>query len=311
MEYRLEGKMNHNLEYYRVFYYVGKYKSFTMAAEVLAVSQPAISQSMKQLEQSIATKLFLRTSKGIKLTPEGEVLYHYVKNGYEQMELGEQVLTKMLNLDAGEIRIGASDMTLQYYLLPHLEHFHELYPNIKVQVTNGPTPETLRYLEEGRIDFGIVTTPFDVREGFRVSEVREIEDVFIAGHKYMQLKNHMTDFHELENYPIISLEKNTSSRKYVDMLLAENDIFLSPEFELATSDMIVQFALRNLGIGCVVKDFAMDHIESGKLFELRFNKIIKKRQMCVVSDTKMPMSAAACKLKEIMLESVSEKIKLT
>lgn len=292
--------MIHNLEYYKVFYYVATCKSLTQAAEQLSISQPAVSQSMKQLEQSLQAKLFVRSSKGIRLTPEGEVLFDYVKSGYEQLELGEQVLSKLMNLEAGEIRIGASDMTLQYYLLPFLEEFHEQNPKIKVNVTNGPTPETLRYLREGKIDFGVVSTPFEEYEGLEVREVREIEDCFVAGLRYMQLKNHMTDFEELLHYPIISLEKNTSTRTHMDSLLAENGIILSPEFELATSDMIVQFATRNLGIGCVVRDFAMEQIKAGKLFELRFNKMIPKRNMCLVTSSKMPMSMAAKKMLELL-----------
>ena len=292
--------MNTNLEYYKVFYYVATYGSLTAAGEQLAISQPAVSQAMKQLEKQLGTKLFLRSAKGMKLTPEGEVLFAYVKNGYEQFKLGEQVLSKLRNLEAGEIRIGASDMTLQYYLLPFLEQFHEKYPGIKVVVTNAPTPETMANLEDGKIDFGVITTPFPKKEGFHIQEVREIEDIFVAGRKYFQLKNHMTYFKELSEYPIICLEKNTSTRRYMDELLEKNQVVLNPEFELATSDMIVQFALRNLGIGCVVKDFALEHIENGRLFELRFNKMIPKRKMCVITQTRMPMSQAAKKLLELM-----------
>lgn len=293
--------MNTSLEYYKVFYYVAEYKSLTHAAAALAISQPAVSQSMKLLEESLNTKLFLRTSRGVRLTPEGEILYEYVKSGYEQIAHGEQVLKKLLNLEAGELHIGASDMTLQYYLLPFLEKYHERYPAIKVKITNGPTPETMQKVLDGGVDIGLVSTPFERSEGISVTEVKEIEDVFIAGRKYTQLKNHMTDFKELLDYPIISLEKNTSTRKYMDDLLAANQVILNPEFELATSDMIVQFALRNLGIGCVVRDFAKDYLESGKLFQLRFNKMIPKRQICVITNHKMPMSIAAKGLLELLV----------
>lgn len=299
--------MNGNLEYYRVFYYVAECKSLTKAAQALSISQPAVSQSMKMLEEALNVKLFVRTSRGIRLTPEGEILYEYVKSGYEQISSGEQVLKKLLNLEAGELHIGASDMTLRYYLLPFLEKYHEMHPGIKVKITNGPTPETLEKMQEGMFDFGLVSTPFESREGMEVMPVREIEDVFVAGRKYTRLKNHMTDFQELTEYPIISLEKNTSTRKYMDELLLQNQVVLNPEFELATSDMIVQFALSNLGIGCVVRDFAREYIESGKLFELRFNKMIPKRQICVITNQKMPISFAAKRLLELLLKDKEEK----
>lgn len=298
--------MNGNLEYYRVFYFAAEYKSLTRAAQALSISQPAVSQSMKLLEELLGTKLFLRTSRGIRLTPEGEILYEYVKSGYEQIEQGEQVLEKLMNLEAGELHIGASDMTLQYYLLPFLEKYHEMYPGVKVRITNGPTPETIEKMREGLFDFGLISTPFDKGEDMEVIPVREIEDVFVAGRKYTRLKNHMTDFKELLDYPIISLEKNTSTRKYIDELLLQNQVILNPEFELATSDMIVQFALSNLGIGCVVRDFAKEYIESGKLFELRFNKMIPKRQMCVIINQKLPMGFAAKKLLEFLRQDAAQ-----
>jgi len=292
--------MDGNLEYYKTFYYVAKEKSLTKAANILSISQPAVSQAMRMLEDSLGTKLFLRSSRGIRLTPEGEILYEYVKDGYEHISHGELILKKLLNLEAGELRIGASDMTLQYFLLPYLEEFHELYPDVKMRITNAPTPETLVNITEGTVDLAFVSTPFELPEGISSHPVRDIQDVFVAGRKYQKLKNHMTDFHDLSNYSIISLEENTSTRKYIDELMLQNDVILNPEFELATSDMIVQFALRNLGIGCVVKDFAKEEIESGRLFELRFNKMIPKRQICVVINDKIPNTNAAKRLLELL-----------
>lgn len=289
-----------NLEYYKVFYHVAKTGSLTVAAKELNVSQPAVSQSVKQLEKALGTRLFTRASKGVRLTAEGELLYGYVAKGYEQIELGEQKLEQMLNLELGEIHIGASDMTLQFYLLPYLEQFHEKYPHIKVMVSNAPTPETLRNLHENKIDFGVVSTPFDSREGMKTVKVREIEDVFVAGRKFIQYKNRMLDLQELEKMPIIYLEGVTSTRSCMDAFLQKNNVHVHPEFELATSDMIVQFALRNLGVGCVVRDFAKEYLEDGRLFELRFNMIIPKRHFCVVTNEKNSLSAAARNMLQLM-----------
>ncbi len=244
-----------NLEYYRVFYHVAKTGSLTLAAGELMISQPAVSQSIKQLETALGTKLFVRASRGIRLTGEGELLYRYVAKGYEQIALGEQRVRQMLNLELGEIHIGASDMTLRFYLLPYLEVFHERYPGIKVIVSNAPTPETLMNLKENKIDLGVVSTPFENKENLRAVQVREIEDVFVAGRKFIQYKNHMLDLQELEKMPIIYLDGATSTRNYMDSFLSQNGVHIQPEFQLATSDMIVQFAMRNLGVGCVVRDF--------------------------------------------------------
>lgn len=285
--------MAENLEYYKVFYYTAKNGSLSAAASELSISQPAVSQALKQLESALGAKLFVRASRGIRLTPEGQVLYRYIKAGYEQIMLGEKKLSSMLQLDYGELKIGASDMTLKYYLLPLLEKYHEQFPGIKVTVTNAPTPETLNLLKQGKIDFGVVSTPIIQHQDLQVVPVKEIEDVFVAGRKFIQYKNRMLDFQELENLPIISLEGNTSTKKYMDDFLKKNGVELHPEFELATSDMIVQFALRSLGVGSVVREFATEFLEDGRLFELRFNKIIPKRQICVITDSGATASRAA------------------
>ena len=297
----------YNLEYYKTFYYVAKTGSITQAASELAISQPAVSQSMKQLENLLGTKLFTRASKGVQLTAEGELLYQYVAKGCEQIFLGEQRLEQMLNLELGEIHIGASDMTLQFYLLPYLEAFHEKYPHIKVVVSNAPTPETLENLLDNKIDFGVVSTPFVSNHGIEVMTVKEIEDVFVAGRRFLPYKNRMLDLQELERIPIICLEGKTSTRSYIDGFLLDNGVRIRPEFELATSNMIVQFALRNLGVGCVMREFAREYLDSGTLFELRFNKIIPKRHFCVVTNTKVPLSAATANMLRLLQEEATER----
>lgn len=297
----------YNLEYYKTFYYVAKTGSITQAASELAISQPAVSQSMKQLENLLGTKLFTRASKGVQLTAEGELLYQYVAKGCEQIFLGEQRLEQMLNLELGEIHIGASDMTLQFYLLPYLEAFHEKYPHIKVVVSNAPTPETLENLLDNKIDFGVVSTPFESKHGIEVMTVKEIEDVFVAGRRFLPYKNRMLDLQELERIPIICLEGKTSTRSYIDGFLLDNGVRIRPEFELATSNMIVQFALRNLGVGCVMREFAREYLDSGTLFELRFNKIIPKRHFCVVINTKVPLSAATANMLRLLQEEATER----
>ncbi len=299
-----------NLEYYKVFYYVAKTGSLTLAAGELMISQPAVSQSLKQLETALRTKLFVRASRGIRLTAEGELLYSYVAKGCEQIALGEQRLKQMLNLELGEIHIGASDMTLQFYLLPYLEIFHERYPAIKVNVSNAPTPETLANLRENKIDLGVVSTPFDQREDLCAVQVREIEDVFVAGRKFIQYKNHMLDLQELEKMPIIYLDGATSTRNYMDAFLVQNGVHIQPEFQLATSDMIVQFALRNLGVGCVMRDFAKEYLEDGRLFELRFNRIIPKRHFSVVTNPRNSLSAAARNLMQLMEADFGEQMEI-
>lgn len=293
------------MEYYKNFYYAGKCSSFSEAAEELCITQPAMSQSIRQLESKLNCDLFIRTPKGAKLTKEGEQLFLHVKKGIEEMEKGEREIQQFIKMQSGEIRIGASDMTLQFFLLPYLEKFHQLHPNIKVKVSNGPTPETLNYLYNGTIDFGVVSSPFEKREDVLVRDVKKIEDCFIVGKHMEHLSKQTLDLTELLHYPIICLEPNSSSRRYLDNFLKKNGITITPEFELATSDMIVQFALRNLGIGCVMKEFANKELALGNLFELKFKKQIPERRFHIVWSKQVPMAYAARELFE-MIEKETE-----
>ena len=288
--------MDINLEYYKIFYYVTKYQSITQAAEVLSISQPAVSQAVKNLEKALGCKLFVRMAKGVRLTSEGDVLFSFVSKGYESILAGERKLSEILDLEGGEICIGASDMTLQFYLLSYLEQFHEKYPDIKVTVTNAPTPETLGYLEDGRIDFGVVSTPVITKHGCIQIPVRKIRDIFVAGHKFEYLKGKKLCYRELSDLPVMCLEGDTSTRRYVAEFLEKEHVMLQPEFELATSDMLIQFAKRSLGVASVVEDFAKQAIREGELFELQFDKEIPKREFCIVYNDKIPMSTAAGKL---------------
>lgn len=294
--------MDINLEYYKIFYYVANYKSITSAAEELAISQPAVSQAVKHLERSLSCALFVRTSKGVRLTKEGEMLFSYVQRGYETILSGEKKLSEMLNLEQGEICVGASDMTLQFYLLPYLEQFHEQYPGIRITVTNAPTPETLKHLGDGRIDFGIVSAPVKAGGHISVVPVRKIQDVFVAGKKFDFLRGQLLSYRALMELPVMCLEGNTSTRAYVEAFLKEEEVLLRPEFELATSDMLIQFAVRNLGVASVVEDFAEEYIKSGDLFLLQFEREIPEREFDIVLDERIPMSAAASKLLSFMTE---------
>lgn len=294
--------MDINLEYYKIFYHVGKQKSITLAAEELSISQPAVSQAVKHLEHDLGAALFVRTPKGVRFTAEGEVLYSYVKRGYEAIRLGEKKFLELLDLQEGELCIGASDMTLQFYLLEYLERFYESYPKIRVTVKNAPTPKTIKMLQEGSIDFGVISTPIQKRLDLKFRKVRDIQDIFVVGRKFRELANRRLQYKELEQLPLMCLEGNTSTRAYVEAFLRENGVRLLPEFELATSEMLVQFAMKGFGVASVVEDFAKKAMEEGEVFSLHFEKEIPKRHFCIVTDEKVPMSAAARKFLDFLEE---------
>lgn len=271
--------MDISYDWYRIFCSVADCKNITLAAEQLFISQPAVSQSIRQLEESVGCALFIRTPKGVKLTSEGELLYSYVSHGVKLFNIGEQKLKSMLRIDSGEIRIGASDMTLEFCLLPYLEAFHQKYPNVIIKITNNPTPQTIQLLKEDKIDFAIVSEPISIDSKFEAIPIREIEDVFICGSNCNINDVYIKD---LPSDQLILLEQGTSTRKYIDLEFEKRNYVALPKFELATSSLLVRFAAKNLGISCVVSDFAIKAIESGEVRRIEVKDPLKHRNMCIV-----------------------------
>ena len=237
----------------------------------------------------------------MRLTTEGEVLYSYIKRGYETIRLGEKKFLEMLDLEEGELCIGASDMTLQFYLLEYLERFHEKYPKIRVTVKNAPTPETIKNAAGGCHRFWR-DRDANPRDGWilKFRKVRDIQDIFVAGKKFAYLADRKLSYKDLETLPVMCLEGNTSTRAYVEGFLRENSVHLQPEFELATSDMLIRFAMRGFGIAGVAEDFALEAMEKGEIFRLHFDREIPKRHFCIVTDEKVPMTAAARRFLDLL-----------
>lgn len=285
--------MNISYDWYKIFCCVAECKSITLAAEKLYISQPAVSQSIRQLEETVGCALFLRTPKGVRLTAEGQALYSYASAGVAAFSEGEHRLLSMLRLDAGEIKIGASDMTLEFCLLPYLEKFHEKYPNVKIAITNNPTPQTLELLKQGKIDFAAVSEPVFC-SGFKKIAVREIHDIFICGSKQDIADNvKIADLKE----QLILLESRTSTRTFLDSEFRKRGFVASPKFELATSPQIVGFAARNMGIGCVMADFARRAIADGEVRQIKVMDPLPPRNICIIRNSEIHSKAADAFLK--------------
>lgn len=290
-----------NLEWYRAFYQVAHLGSVTRAAEALFITQPAVSQCIRQLEEDLGISLFIRTPRGMRLTAEGQELFRFVSRGVDSITQGEKRIQQMNSLENGSISIGASDMTLEFFLLEHLERFHRQYPKIRISVTNVSTPDTLRLLHDGRIDFGAVSTPVDGQAGLVVRPVAEIQDVFVASPHFDALRGQTLSPRQLAGLPIVCLEKNTSTRRYLDGFLAEHGVQLQPEIELATSPLIAQFAARGMGVGSLVRHFALPFLQDGRLFELDLQPAPPSRAICLVYDGRLPLSRAADALLKEMI----------
>ena len=286
--------MNVPLDYYRIFAAIVKEKSFSAAAHTLYITQPAVSQAVRRMEKELGARLFLRTKKGVTLTTEGEILSGYVSSALNLFNAGEQRVKKLAALSAGTLRIGASDTISRWFLAPYIEEFHRLYPNISISITNRTSTDILKLLSQGQVDIGYVNLPVEA-EGLYTLSCRTVNDVFIAGEKYAALKERPLSLFELSAYPLIMLERASSSRRWVDRFFLSHGIALKAQIELGAHDLIAEYVRIGLGIGCVIEQFSSQSIEKDNLFTVRLNNPIPSRSIGVSYPIGIELSAAAKK----------------
>lgn len=269
--------MQNSLNLYHIFYQVALSKNISGAARELYISQPAISKAISKLEQSLNTTLFIRNSRGVSLTLEGEILFEQIQNAFQCIKAGEDKLKLANELGIGHISIGVSTTLCKYVLLPYLKEFVKNNPHIKVSITCMPSIEALHALENGIIDIGLVRYP-QHKTSLSYIPIMEIHDTFVATQTYLDnfsMRYPMTKEGLLENATFMMLDKDNVTRKYVDSALALNGIEIPNVIEITNLDLLVDFAKIDLGISAVIKEFVAEELTQGILKEV---KILTKSQ---------------------------------
>ncbi|NWL87520.1 LysR family transcriptional regulator [Paenibacillus sp. 79R4] len=291
--------MSSKLDLYKIFCKVGKSESFSKAARDLYMTQPAVSQAIMQLESELRIRLFNRTPKGVSLTDEGSLLFEYVNSALKLIQAGEEKIQDFKNLTMGELKVGVGDTISRYFLLPKLEIFHNQYPNIKFKIVNGTTQELCTILKSGEVDIAVCNFPL-ADSTLELRPCFNIQDIFVGGEKYRQLLSAPVSLEEVVKQPLILLEKNSNSRRYVEEHIRSRGIQIAPEFELGSHDLLLEFARINLGIACVTKEFSQEYLKKGVLYELPLSEGIPRRSIGVCSLKGVPLSISAQKFVEII-----------
>ena len=262
--------MDQNLSQYRIFYAVAKAGNISRAAKELYISQPAISKSISKLEDSLNTVLFTRNSRGVQLTDEGQVLFEHTRDAFEELAKGEQELKRIREFNMGHIRIGVSNTLCRFIMVKYLKGFIEQYPHIKITIESQPTTQTLSMLEQQRIDIGLVVEQKSAKS-MNFIPVMDIEDIFVATPSYLEnLKlREGADTDVFQSGNLMLLDKNNITRHYIDDYMAVNEIVANNLLEVTTMDLLIEFARIGLGIGCVIKEFVKEDLDSGRLAQLK------------------------------------------
>ena len=258
-----------NLELYRVFYTVAKLGSSTRAAEELFISQPAVSQAVKQLESQLGTTLFNRTHMGMELSSQGgKLIFGQVEQALKLLDDAESKLLELKTTATGTIRIGATDAIFSYVLADKIVKYNAKYPAVKIELITGTTPETIEQLKDNKCDVGFINLPIEDKDVKFTGTVAHLSDIFVAGEKFAHLKGTKVNLSDLHRFPLLMIESNTVARRALTEYTQTLGIQLHPDIEVENWDLMLKFASCGMGIGCVPREYATGYLESGELFEV-------------------------------------------
>ena len=293
--------MNIDFELYRIFYVVANHLNITKASEELNISQPAISKSIKNLEEQLGGQLFVRTKRGVLLTDEGKEFYEYIKHAIEYINNAENKFTDLINLETGSIKIGISATLTKEFLMPYLKEFHSLYPKIDIQINTNLTSDLIPMLKNGLIDLIV----FNANEkGYgndvEIIKCKEIHDTFVVGENYKDLVNTELSLKDLNNYPLILQAKGSNTRAFLDDFARSYGVTLKPNMELASFTLVLEFTKIGLGIGYATKEYIKNVVKNKELYELNIKEKIPGRYIAIALSKNHVPNFSTKKLMEII-----------
>lgn len=290
-----------NLELYRVFWTVAKRKSITKAAEELFISQPAVSQSIKQLESQLNGKLFHRVARGMELTETGgKQMFEIVDKAITMLDEAEKMFTDIKGVASGCIKIACSDNVTTRFLLKYIKLYKELYPNVSLSFFNGTSKECLEHVKENKADIGFVNLPILNDKVHLAGQAGEIHDIFVASSKFSELFDKEVQIATLSNYPLLMLDATTMTRQKIDEFLHGLSVKLTPDMELGSIELLVAMAKQGFGIACVPREYVEDELKSGALTEINVSPQLPVRAIGVISGKNETLSFAVKEFLKIL-----------
>ena len=291
--------MQAKIEHYRVFKAVADNGNISSTARELYLSQSAISQSVKILEDSLGVRLFSRSPRGVTLTADGHTLYEYVSGALSLLEAGEVRLNESRELVRGELTIGASNTLTECYLLKYLKQYHRLYPGVKVRILNGTSKRVMNFLNNGTVDIAFATTN-EKDEHFESFMCFKTHTAFVAAADYPIDFSKTYSLKEISALPLILLEKEAGSRRFLEDCFLKKGLRLEPEIELASYELLISLAEIGLGIAGITEEFSGDALKRGKVKKLKLKAKLPERAVSMLSPKSGSSGMAARKFMELI-----------
>lgn len=292
--------MENKIDSYKIFESVARNESISKASEELFISQPAVSQSIKKLEETIGGNLFNRTKFGVRLTSEGKAFYDYIKQGLDYIENGERIFSSLKNLETGTIRIGASSTITRHILMPYLQKFHKLYPNINIDIVNHLSNTLIAMLKNGFLDVVILNLPTQETTDLEILPFTQVQDIFCSSKEYMNTSKTYS-LEELKDYNLITQKRPSNTRTFFDNFLKENNSKLIPSVEAVSFNVVTDLTKIGFGYSYSTREFIKEDLEKGTLVELKTNITPKKREIGLVLHKNASISFANQKLIDLIL----------
>lgn len=297
--------MGINYDYYRIFYYVARYQSFTQAANALMYNQPNITRTIKNLENELGCTLFVRSNRGVTLTPEGEKLYAHVRAGVEQIQAGEEELLMDRSLSGGVISISVSEVALRCLFLSVMKQYQSLSPGVRLKMFSHSTPQAVETVRNGLVDMALVTAPTGNLYGMKAVKVKDIQEVPVCGAAFEKLSKRQITLEEVSKYPLICLGSQTNTYGFYSSWFLEQGLAFKPDIEASAASQILPMVRNNLGIGFVPEEFLAGE-EANQVIPLRLKDPVPPRSLCLIKRPGQTLGIAARKLEGMILRQKQE-----
>ncbi len=294
--------MENKIDSYKIFESVARNESISKASEELYISQPAVSQSIKKLEESVGGELFNRSKSGVKLTSEGKLFYDYIKKGLDYIENGERVFSSLKNIEVGTIKIGVSASLTKHILMPYLKTFHKLYPNINIEIVNHLSSELVHMLKSGLVDLLILNLPLNDDNDLTIHPFKQVQEIFCASPEYID-SNKTYSLNDLSELALISQKRPSNTRTYFENFLKNNNIKLTPSIEAVSFNVVCDLTKIGFGYSYLTKEFVLDDLNNGSLVEMKTDFALEKRDIGIVLYSHTHIPFASRKLIDLILKN--------
>lgn len=292
-------------DYYKTFYYVAKYGSFTRAAAELMRGQPNITKTIRNLEEQLGCTLFVRVPRGVKLTPEGEKLYAHVAVAYRHIQDGEREILLDRSLQSGVVKIASSEVALRCFLLPVLERFRKEYPNVRIMLSNDSTPQAIDALKDGLAELAVVSAPYQMPSELSSKELSRVREIPVCGEAFYELSQDTVTLKQLSQYPMVGMEPKTTTHHLMQDFYEKHGLHLEPDIVVATADQLLPLIEHNLGIGFVPEGFLHKERER-KVFIIKLDSPLPEQSICLLRKKENQLSIAAKEMERMILEGLHE-----